>query len=170
MLEERLRTLEFLGADMQRVRSAQVLALPENIASATRAEDLLDTVESATLSKELKAAGLTCYNSLEIGLDAPGLDRRGADLWLGTVWVLEHAVMPIVVAVILMRIARFCGTGEEQKSTCRVHLSLKVPNDKGHLAELDYDGDAKSLELVLSGLGSKTADESPRPRIGNPHD
>jgi hypothetical protein len=78
-------------------RRTQPVGLPE---LTNKDGEMLDPTDGIVLSKWLKAAGLRCASSADLNLSPKTIERRGFDLWLGTVWVLEHAAFPIVATVI----------------------------------------------------------------------
>lgn len=89
-----------------------VLLLPENIDNA-EVVDLYDADDSIELAKHLKSQGLACKTAYDLGARPKVKDRRGIDIWLGVVWVLEYFAAPTVAGVLASWLTAkyFHGTG-----------------------------------------------------------
>lgn len=152
-----LDTLQRFEVDPDRCRQYQVLCLPENIESAANRDELFDAGDTADLSKRLKAAGLRCANSYDLGIDVGVLDRRGADLWLGFVWIMDNLAIPVVVGVVSTVLASMIERKSKstppaiQQSVPKVHLALGLLRGDD-LTTLKYKGDADTLIRVLNAI------------------
>jgi len=151
------------GIDTSILSRYQILCLPENIQNQADASELIDAGESITLSKLLKEEGLECANSYDLGLDAKVSDRRGLGLWLGSIWVLNHAALPLLINVV----GRLLGEriqkkleaskqikasqDDENLETTKVHANLKFVNEKINV-DIEYHGDAGTFIKVLKSI------------------
>ncbi len=160
---ENLKLLSDLGIDHNVMSQYQILCFPEDIENRTETNQLADSGESITLSKLLKEEGVKCANSYDLGLDAKISERRGVDLWLGSIWILKKAVFPLFIAVagrlIGEKIQRKLDTAQELQTSQRdenfeetkVHADLKIIDGKLN-AEIKYNGDADTFLKVLKGI------------------
>jgi hypothetical protein len=94
---ETLKLLSKLGIDPDVASQYQILCLPEDIENQIETTQLTDSGESITLSKLLKEEGVKCANSYDLGLNAKISERRGVNIWLGSIWVLNHAALPLFI-------------------------------------------------------------------------
>lgn len=149
MIQPTMHKLDSLGIDLNKVKKFQVLCLPENFESSTNINELHDANNAIDLSKQLRMAGLKCANSFDLGLEIGVLEKRGADLWLGVVWILEFIVVPLVVGVISSMLAS--KASDRLKAKKQIHLSLYL--QKGdELTKIKYDGDSETLHQILSSI------------------
>lgn len=162
---EDLKLLSELGVRPDILSQYQILCLPENIENRAETSDLLDSEESIILSKLLKEEGVKCANSYDLSLSAKIIERRGLDLWLGSIWVLEHGVLPVLIGVLI----RLLGDKLQKKSdaskqlekyeelieltTTKVHANLKIIDGKVSV-EVDFQGDPDTFIKVLKGISN----------------
>lgn len=151
------------GIDTSILSRYQILCLPENIQNQPDPSELIDAGDSITLSKLLKEEGLECANSYDLGLDAKVSDRRGLELWLGSIWVLNHAALPLLISVVgrLLgeKIQKKLATSKQIKAsqddenleTMKVHANLKVVNEKINV-DIEYHGDTDTFIKVLKSI------------------
>lgn len=97
---ESLKLSNELDINLDIISQYQILCLPENIENQSENSDLIDAGDSIILSKLLKEEGLKCANSHNLGLSAKVAERRGVDLWFGSIWILDHAALPILISVL----------------------------------------------------------------------
>lgn len=145
-------TLSGLGVDMKELKNYSVLLLPENIESKKETDEFQDASGSVLMYKLLRAEGVKCANSKDIGIDSYLFERRGGDIWLGTIWILENLIFPIVSSIIVYKILESRGQKDEN---CQVHLDIRFPNGD----HIKYDGNTKKLYSLLHSLENETTDE-----------
>ena len=160
-----LKLLSELGVDLDILSRYQILCLPENIANRLEQLELVDSGESITLSKLLKEEGLRCANSYDLGLDAKILERRGLDLWFGSIWILNHAALPLLISVMGRLLGEKVQKGLEasrgQKNSqilenldeTKVYADLRIIDGKVS-AEIKFQGDANTFLKVLEGINN----------------
>lgn len=155
--------LSELGVDLNTLSQYQILCLPENIENQSEDSDLVDSGESITLSKLLKEEGAICANSYDLGLNAKVSERRGLHLWLGSIWILNHAALPLLISVV----GRLLGEKIQKKleaskqlkapqetddsEETKVYANLKIVDGK-LAAEIEYNGDADTFLKILKGI------------------
>lgn len=159
---ENLKLLNGLGVNSNTLNLYQVLCLPENIDACSEQSKLIDAGESVTLSKLLKEEGVKCANSYDLSLNAQIAERRGFDFWLGSIWILDHTAMPLLINVL----GRLLGEKIQKKleaskqleaskaddlDKTRVHANLKIIDGKVS-AEISFHGDADAFLKVLKGI------------------
>ena len=163
---ETFKLLSELGTDPNVASQYQILCLPENIENQTETTQLADSGESITLSKLLKEEGVKCANSYDLKLNAKIVERRGVNLWLGSIWILNHAALPLFISVV----GRFLGEKIQKKldtanqSTApkksndseetEVYADLKVIDGKLS-AEIKYKGDADTFLKLLRDINDE---------------
>ena len=163
LMMEDVKLLSKLGINPDVASQYQILCLPENIENQIETTQLADSGESITLSKLLKEEGVKCANSYDLGLDAKISERRGVDIWLGSIWILNHAVLPLFINVI----GRLLGEKIQKKLNAtnqlkasqksddfegtKVYADLKIMDGKLS-AEIKYNGDADTFLKVLKGI------------------
>jgi len=150
--------LSEIGIDPIILNQYQILCLPENIGDRSKEIDLADSGESIILSKLLKEEGVKCANSYDIGLTSKVIERRGlSDIWLGYIWIRDHAIFPILISVVSRLLADKVSKqlkalqGSEESKETKVHATLKVLDGKTS-AEVVYVGDADTFLKVLKGI------------------
>lgn len=161
---ENFNLLSELGVDLSIVSQYQILCLPENIENQSEHSDLIDSGESITLSKLLKEKGVKCANSYDLGLDSKISEQRSIDLWLGSIWILDHAALPLFISVVGRlvgeKIQRKLETSKQLKAShkvddsepTKVHANLKIVDGKLSAAEIKYHGNADTFLKILKGI------------------
>ncbi|MDP2216016.1 MAG: hypothetical protein Q8J68_01830 [Methanolobus sp.] len=156
MIVSPYKVLNDYGIDTSILTNYKVLILPENIEDKNE-DEFKDTIDSLSLYKNLKASRIECANSNDLGLDTYFFERRGADIWLGTVWILENVVVPFVLFAICDKINNHKKNETEEDISAlkvletQVHLNLRFPNG----SKIKYDGDAKTLSLILETFAKR---------------
>ena len=145
-MEELLKILGGFGIPRDNIENYQILCLPENIYQAKSREDLLDSGDSATVSKELKAKGVKCGNSSDLGLKPCVSIRKGLDIWLGVVFVIESMALPFLISAIANIV-----TSRMLNLDSKIHLNLRIRNGK-NVTAIDYEGDPETLQQILDAL------------------
>ena len=157
---ENFKLLSDLGIDPNILSQYQILCLPENIVTLSEDSDLVDSEESIILSKLLKEEGAKCANSYDLGLNTRNLERRGLDIWLGSIWILDKVALPLVNSVV----GRLLGEKIQKKlensqkveksEETKVYVTLKIVGRES-AAEIIYNGDAKTFMKVLKGINDE---------------
>lgn len=145
-MEDLFKILEGFGVPSATIENYQILCLPENIYQAKTKEDLLDSGDSATVSKELKVKGAMCGNSYDLGLRPRVRIRKGLDIWLGVVFVVQSIVLPFLISAIAN-----IATSRMLNSDSKIHLNLRIKNGK-NVTAIDYEGDPETLQRILDAL------------------
>jgi len=164
MLQAEMYKLREVGIDPEKFKGYQVLCLPENAEYAKTADELFDASDTADLSKQLRAVGLKCANSFDLGIKAKVRERRGAELWLGLVWILDNVALPVFIDVVSTKLASMIHRKAKstsaiiQQSGQKVHLKLRILRGEDFIS-IDYDGDPEILNQMLSGIGKNIEDK-----------
>lgn len=145
-MENLFDILDGFGVPRDKIESLQILCLPENIYHVTAVEELLDSGDSATLSKELKAKGVKCGNSSDLGLEPRVRLRKGLDIWLGVVFVIEYIALPFLISAIAN-----LATSRMLDLDSKIYLNLRIRNEK-KVTAIDYEGDPDTLKRILDAL------------------
>lgn len=144
--------LKDFGVDLEVLKDYSVLLLPENIESKKENDEFQDAGDSISIYKLLRFEGIKCANSKDIGINSYLFERRGEELWLGTIWILENLICPLVIDIILYKYLKSRGQEHENR---QVHLDLHFSNGD----HIKYDGDIKKLCLLLSYLEKDAMNE-----------
>ncbi|WMN11511.1 hypothetical protein QYS49_38635 [Marivirga salinae] len=143
------------GISADDIKDFQVLVLPENFNSVSDKENLIEASDSLNMSKIFKEEGLKCANSYDLGLDVPALERRGSDIWLGQIFILDNVALPIILNVLTTFIQSKISRKSKKKTISepegKVHLELKM-HKNGNVNKLSYKGDSETLIKVLDNL------------------
>lgn len=143
------------GISVEDIKGLQVLVLPENFNSASDKESLIEASDSLNMSKIFKEEGIKCANAFDLGLDVPALERRGSDIWLGQIFILDNVALPLIINVLTAFIQNKISKKSKAKTNLepegKVHLELKMHNN-GNINKLSYKGDSKTLVKVLQNL------------------
>lgn len=143
------------GISVDDIKGLQVLVLPENFNSASDKESLIEASDSLNMSKIFKEEGIKCANAFDLGLDVPALERRGSDIWLGQIFILDNVALPLIInvltAFIQNKISKKSKTKTNLEPEGKVHLELKM-HKNGNINKLSYNGDSKTLVKVLQNL------------------
>lgn len=128
----------------------QILCLPENFFS-DEMEELCDADDAVYLSKMLKNKDVKCANSYDLGIESDIYIRKSADIYLGLLYILENAVIPVLTTTLAaLFVSKIKPTEEKlgEKTSNGVHIELYLP--KGDF--LKYDGDSETLIKILNGI------------------
>ena len=143
------------GISVNDIKDFQVLVMPENFNSTSEKESLIEASDSLNMSKILKEEGIKCANAFDLGLDVPTLERRGSDIWLGQIFILDNVALPLIINVltnfIQNKISKKSMTKTNLEPEGKVHLELKL-HKNGNINKLSYNGDSKTLVKVLQNL------------------
>ena len=147
-----------LGVGIHDLTGVAVLVLPENVNTAESRVKMYDADNSLFLAKTLKSRGVACKTAYDLGVRPKVMDRRGADIWLGVIWLfMENAGFPLAVNVISEWLkSKFLPnkTKAESPSTeesVTIHVELRVQQKK-RASTFKFTGPASHLVTVLSGL------------------
>ncbi len=146
-------TLKDYGIDIKVLKDYSVLLLPENIESKKEGDEFQDAPGSILLYKFLRSEGIKCANSKDMGIDSCLFERRGGDIWLGTIWILENCFFPLIINIISYKILQNHGNKTEDN---QAHLDLRLPNGD----HIKYDGNVKTLYSLLHSLEKDNMEES----------
>lgn len=143
------------GISVDDIKGLQVLVLPENFNSASDKESLIEASDSLNMSKIFKEEGIKCANAFDLGLDVPTLERRGSDIWLGQIFILDNVALPLIInvltAFIQNKISKKSKTKTNLEPEGKVHLELKM-HKNGNINKLSFNGGSKTLVKVLQNL------------------
>jgi hypothetical protein len=92
--------LSKLLLDRRLMDDYQVLCLPENFDGAASIDELYDTRDGINLCKKFRDNGLKSGNSFDLKIHNNFYGRKSLDIWLGTLWVLDKLVLPLVVSIV----------------------------------------------------------------------
>lgn len=147
-----------LGVAVNQLAASTVLVLPENIWTAESPDELYDADDLVFLAKTLKSKGVSCKTAYDFGARPKVMNRRGADVWLGVIWLfLENGGFPLAVNVMsdwlknkfLANKPRMESSVADEPST--IHIELRVQRKK-RASTLKFTGPASDLVAVLASL------------------
>jgi hypothetical protein len=139
------------GVEKVSIESYQVLCLPENIETQLEGTALIDSGEGITLSKLLKEENVACANSYDLGLKAKINERRSSEYYLGCIWILEHAALPIVAGVIGRLLSEKILKRSKDDSRDQVQADIKIIDEKLS-ADIKFSGDVEAFLKMFEGL------------------
>ncbi|PSB59164.1 hypothetical protein [Chamaesiphon polymorphus] len=163
-LLKNLKLLSDLGVDAYNtIENYDILILPENIDKYSEQSELNDSDGSIILGKLLKEEGARCANSYNLGLNANVFERRSSELWLGSVWVLNHTVLPLLISVV----GRMLGETVQKRLEANrqiedfqylqntdvtiIHAKLNFIDSKIS-TEIKFDGDADTFLKIIKSI------------------
>jgi hypothetical protein len=161
-VEQRLTRL---GVPTEKLKSFDVLILPAGIESETDENPSFDVDENVILSKVLRSKNIRCGTIKDLDVNRRFIERRGADLWLGFVWVLTNVALPTVLGVVssyLYERTKKKESSSEPKQIVHVTLCIQRGNQQ---ALIQYDGPADACTTILEGLGRLKDGGDERPAI-----
>ncbi|HEX4070905.1 MAG TPA: hypothetical protein VHX68_07030 [Planctomycetaceae bacterium] len=146
-----------LGIAPSEIENLAILLLPENLDSASSPTELNDTPDSIELAKALKRQGVPCKTAFDLNLTPRVKDRRGIDIWLGVIWLLQNAALPIAVGVLsnwltgkirAERPDRAAGP-TDRTSSVTVHAEIRIEGTAGQ-SRVRFDGPASVFLRVIA--------------------
>lgn len=141
--------VELLGINPQIISSYDILCLPENFG----ASEQVDSSETLDFYKTLKSEGFSCANSYDLGLDSKIITRRGDDIWLGQIYIINDLVIPALMSVLENYITTNFSLSKNQvilTDEPKVHLELKLTR-KGKISKIKFDGSSEdALKIIKS--------------------
>lgn len=144
--------LENFGINPEDVHNYDILCLPERFDS-----ELRDTTDSIELSKLLKRENIKCANSYDLGLDAKIYERRGIDLWLGTIYILKISSIPLLMGIL----GRLIGAkvedfflSKQDKVVDKIHADINIEDGKINAA-INFDRDSETFLKILNSINEK---------------
>jgi hypothetical protein len=151
-LQVSLSKLFAAGIKEEQINGLDVIILPENF---NGDQDVFDGQDAITLSKLLKQQNIKCANSFDLNLDAPTKERRGNDIWLGQLYILNDFVLPIVTGVIGSLLATAIADRKKRKDlrapASNVHAEISI-NKRDGITNIQYSGDPEALVKILKVL------------------
>lgn len=154
-LQVSLSKLFAAGIKEEQINGLDVIILPENF---NGDQDVFDGQDAITLSKLLKQQNIRCANSFDLNLDAPTKERRGNDIWLGQLYILNDFVLPIVTGVIGSLLAAAIADRKKRKDlrapASNVHAEISI-NKRDGITNIQYSGDPEALVKILKVLESE---------------
>ncbi|MGB5770294.1 MAG: DUF2442 domain-containing protein [Crocosphaera sp.] len=160
-------SLEKIGINWEEIKQEyQILILPENIeddSNVYKTSDelgLIDRDDAIYLSKLLKESDISCANSYDLGLSTKVLHLRSIEINLGVIWIIDHACLPLVVAIIGRMvgdsISNSLKKNQANSEVPTVKAKIKVLDNNITSAAIDYNGNAQDFLKVLEGLKDET--------------
>lgn len=136
--------------------------LPENLEDAQHRDDLYDAQHTLGLCKALRARGVRCGNSADLGLRSREKSRHGAEVWLGLVWLIETGVIPVVVEVLKEHLAGLVRRAppDQPSAPPEVVIGIRVERPWG-VDRFDYRGTAEVLPRLLAQWNADPARRPP---------
>lgn len=160
MLREKLdETCSKLGISVDALKGVDVLVLPENIESVASCDDVLDSNDSMLLAKDLRERGVSCRTAYDLGWRPKYLDRRGGDVWLGVLWLLNEVAAPSIAGFLSQWLSdrmhsQRANAGVEKDETTTIHLELRLQDGK-RTSCIKFDGSAADLDVVMTALQNR---------------
>lgn len=150
-MEENLDlAVELLGIDRSIIGSYDVLCLPENFG----AQEQVDSSETLDFYKFLKSQGISCANSYDLGLESKVITRRGDDIWLGQIYIINDFIIPALMTVLEHYVTNNFSLVRKQVTLIdepKVHLELKL-NKKGKISKIKFDGSNEDLLKIIKAF------------------
>ena len=142
--------VELLGINKKKIESFDILCLPENYGES----ELVDSSETLDLYKALKEAGFLCANSYDLELDSKIIERRGNDIWLGQIFIINDLVLPALMAALEHYVtSKFSFERKRVSLTdeAKVHFEVKF-NKKGKLSKFKFDGSPEDAIKIIKAF------------------
>ncbi|MCG3180147.1 MAG: hypothetical protein BIFFINMI_02502 [Phycisphaerae bacterium] len=163
MIDSKLSPLIRLGVAEEDILKFDVLCLPENIEGPAQGDQLYDSDSSITLSKLVKAENIRCANSLDLGLETKFLERRGALIWLGTIWILNTVIVPLLVNILATKLfgrktGKSSGSNTPPDKPLAVRVNILLRKD-GEFSSIKYEGDSEVLLRLLAATENNPDDK-----------
>ncbi|MBE8969209.1 hypothetical protein IQ277_24200 [Nostocales cyanobacterium LEGE 12452] len=162
-LIKNMKELEKYGLDFETLKEYQVLCLPENIETASKEDELIDTAQNANFCKLLREAGIKCANSYDLGLETVELERRGIELWFGVTYIIDKLAIPVVTAVISSLLTlqiqkkNSCSSEKsiEEISNNNIHIELRIVEGNNIYRSINYDGSFDDFKKIVNEISNK---------------
>ncbi|MES2267481.1 MAG: hypothetical protein V4520_12020 [Bacteroidota bacterium] len=152
-----LNKLWAIGIKEEQIQGLDIIVLPENV-SDSDSKKRYDAQNSITLSKLLKQEGVSCANSYDLGLDLPTIERRSNDIWMGQLYILNDAILPILEGVIGSILATLILTWRKRKDlrepAGNVHADITIIRPEGEI-KINYTGEPEALLKIIKTLDKK---------------
>lgn len=139
------------GLTKEKLSGLDIVILPENIEVAEKPEELFDGSSALQFTKELKSHDVKCASSFDLGIDQGYMERRGGDIWLGTILIINDLAIPFMVSILANMVTSKTDKNEKEGSEPKVYVKLRM-NKKGKINSLDYKGDGPTLLEMLKKL------------------
>ncbi|TWT55489.1 hypothetical protein [Allorhodopirellula solitaria] len=139
-----------LGVEQAKLEGVAVLVLPEKVDS-EEINEVCDAHDSVLLAKQLKQAGIPCRTAYDLGVEPRVLDRRGADVWLGMLWLfLENTALPATVDCICDWVSekRNAEHDDSADKETRIHVELRMQR-KNNTSTIKFDGSVDEFREVM---------------------
>lgn len=134
----------------------QILLIPDKYGSLEE-EFLVNTDDAISFKKELLLSGVKCADSYELDIDTRNVERRGGDIWLGQIFILDSAILPIFIGLLTNYISNKFRLGQRKIKITEeptVKLEIKLYRD-GKIDSLKYDGGGELLLKVIETFKDK---------------
>lgn len=128
-----------LGIDEAQLDAFDVVILPEDYIDSESSTDEVYSSESFTLAKLLRREGAHCGISKDLGLESSTLIRRGAEIWLGVLWILTEIGFDLTIAVL----ANWLISGHKKNK-----ITVDYAIGRNSLI-MKYSGDSESFIEIL---------------------
>lgn len=155
-----MKELEKYSLDFEKLKKYQVLCLPENIETASKNDQLIDTAYNANFCKLLREAGIKCANSYDLGLETVELERRGIELWFGVTYILDKLALPILTGVIsslltleIQKKSNF-STKENDSKINNIHIELRIIEENKIARSINYDGNFEEFKKIIDEISN----------------
>lgn len=149
--------LKEFGINPEDIHNYDILCLPERFDSELDTFELRDTTDSIKLFKLLKKENINCANSYALGLDVKVYERRGIDLWLGTIYILKVSSIPLLMGII----GRLIGAKieeiflrKQEKIVDKIHADINIEDGEIN-ASISFQGDSETFLKVLNSISKK---------------
>lgn len=139
--------LELGSIKPEAIKSFDILCLPENYGST----DMVDSSGTLDFYKTLKEEGFSCANSYDLDINSKVIERRGNDIWLGQLFIINDFVIPGVMAALEYFIIKRFSSDTKQLSLTgepEIHMEIKF-NKKGKISKIKFDGSSKDALKII---------------------
>lgn len=144
------------------IHKYQIIFIPENRSSNNEANIWYRPVDATSFEKALRAQNVSIAGAGEMSLKSEYLDRRSADVWLGTIWILEKMVIPFVISVLANQFLKAINVPREEetnKETQVIHTTIYF--DQKNVSKVDFEGDPRALIEIMKAIGGMDAENRP---------
>jgi hypothetical protein len=151
-------TCDTLGIPLSELEDTAVLVLPENVDCAPSPTDLYDTADSIELAKAFKSQGVSCKTAFDLKVRPSVKDRRGVDIWVGVIWLVQNTALPIALGVLSNWLTgKLRADGSDRvanspgASNPMIHTEIRIEDTAGQ-SRIQFDGPVAVLLNVLAAL------------------